>query len=234
MFFYVSGDSLIRHVHTATLLHLTNNYETGAIPQNASDKDRQHCSGVLQIVHKECSVEVAAKNVDELHPDTICTGFTPNKFIVDLVQDYHRVLLQKVRDKINSVINRENTWLILGVGLHYQLEIDSLKREYLDKVFEILSHSSNGWPKILWVELHAFSGYIRQVEGPTMKKIENFNKLVEEYLEKRGAKVLKTFEITKNVKSYDGRHHGLGMNLLKVDLIMNYLEQFYRKNSKKS
>jgi len=222
---------LIRHVHTAMLLHLTNDYETGAIPQNASEEVRQKCSGVLQITKKECSVEQMSQSVKELKNHTLCTGFATRKFQIDLVQDYHNTLIPEVNEKFKSLLNRKNAWIIGGVGLHYQLNFDILRREYLEKIVAILQKSNNGWPKVLWIENHAYSGYIRQVSGPAMQSIKNFNNLIENYLNKHNIKMLRTFELTKNVRSYDGRHHGLALNLLKVNLILNYLDQFYKENS---
>ena len=218
---------MIRHLHTATFLHLTNDYETGAIPQNTSDTERQRCSGVLQIVKKECSIEVTAQNSDELAPGAMCPGVAPDFIEIDLIQDYHKTLLPKVREKIKSLLNRPNSWIIIGVGLHYQLNFDLLRREYLDKVVEILRQSTNGWPRMMWIGNHAYSGFVRQLSGPNMESIKTFNSKVNKYLQRHGIEMLRTFEMSRNVRSYDGRHHGLGLNLLKTNLMLNYVGQFY-------
>ena len=230
--YFSSGDSLIRHLHTATFLHLTNDFELGAIPQNTTDADHQRCAGVLQIVKKECSLEIVAKNTNELTPGAMCPGFTPDFLEIDIIQDYYKVLQPNVRAKIKSVLNRENAWIVIGVGLHYQLDFDLMRREYLDRVFQILKQSTNGWPRILWIENHAYSGFIRQEAGPRMESIKIFNNILAEYLaNKTGVEMLRTFQISRDVRSYDGRHHGLGLNLLKVNLMLNYIGQFYGDKS---
>ena len=220
---------MIRHLHTATFLHLTNDYETGAIPQNTSDTQRQKCAGVLQIVKKECSIKVTAQNTNELVPGSLCPGIATNYIEIDLVQDYYKILLPKVKDKIKSLLHRPNSWIIIGVGLHYQLDFELLKREYLDKVVGILQQSRNGWPRVLWVENHAYSGFIRQVAGPLMDSIKSFNNKIRTYFEKYdgGVEIIRTFEMSRQVRSYDGRHHGLGLNLLKTNLMFNHIGQFY-------
>ena len=232
--FNILGDSLIRHLHTATFLHLTNDYETGAIPQNTSETERQKCAGVLQIVKKECSIKVAAQNSDELTPGSLCPGIATNLIEIDLVQDYYKVLLPKVKDKIRSLLHQPNSWIIIGVGLHYQLDFDLLRREYLDQVVGILRQSNNGWPRMLWIENHAYSGFIRQVAGPRMGSIKSFNNKISKYFYQHdGVEIIRTFEMSRKVRSYDGRHHGLGLNLLKTNLMFNHIGQFYDSKNRK-
>ena len=128
-------------------------------------------------------------------------------------------------------MNLPDTWIITGVGLHYQLNFPHVKERYLDKIWKKINSSTNGWPKIIWFENHGISGFLREVVGPNRKRIQTFNRISNRYLTERNIPVIPTFDMSDNVMSYDGRHYGIGFNELKVQLLMNYLKQYYAKHT---
>ncbi|XP_057315806.1 uncharacterized protein LOC130656882 [Hydractinia symbiolongicarpus] len=219
------GDSLMRQFHTMMLLLLTDDYLEGSIPFNATYNKKKLCRGEQQITNKVCSVEIVSKTTDELPLNSVCGGKVNLK--VDLVQDYHRTLITDVSNKLKSILNLENHWVIAGVGLHYQLDFNAVKKEYLDKVWNILGESKNGWPKIIWIGIHGVHGFLRMQTGQSNAKIQNFNKKVNKYWEERNVTVIETFNMSVGLKSYDGRHYGFGFNRLKVQVLLNYLYQAY-------
>lgn len=220
------GDSLIRHIHTALLLHLTNDYNKGAIPQNAKMQVRQECEGALQLTKRSCSVESIAQSTTELPLGSVCKGFGTN-LNIEMAQDYYTALHPTISDQIDSIMNRADTWIIGGVGLHYQLNFPLVKEQYLNKVWRMLNSSTNGWPKMVWFENHGVSGFLREVAGPNNKRMQTFNRIMRRYLTERNIPVIPTYDMSNNVRSYDGRHYGIGFNDVKVQLFINFLKQRY-------
>ena len=50
---------------------------------------------------------------------------------------------------------------------------------------------------------------------------------MEKYWAERNVAVVDTYEISKRIKSYDGRHYGFGLNKLKIQLILLEILDYY-------
>ena len=212
-------------MHTVLLLMITNNYYEGSIPIKTSDENRKLCRGEHQITSKKCSVELVAQTTNELSKNAICTG--KNNFFVDIIQDYHRTLIPEIKTKIKDLLGRRNSWIIAGVGLHYQLDFEIMKTEYLDKVWAMLQSSSNGWPRLIWIGIHGTFGFLRLDTDVNNNRKIAFNKKVNDYWTKREVVVIETFNMSSGIRSFDGRHYGIGFNELKIQMIVNLLYQQY-------
>ncbi|XP_012557215.2 uncharacterized protein LOC105844769 [Hydra vulgaris] len=215
------GDSLIRQIYTVMLMILTNNYFNGSIPSYASEKDKFMCTGEHQVTNKDCSVRVVAQNSAELPFHALCNGANVT---IKMIQDYNHKLAPEVYIAINKTISQENNWIIAGVGLHYQLKFENLKSVYLDPLWELLSSSLNAWPKLIWFDIHGIFGFLRMRTAAMNDEIVTFNKKIQQYWEHRNVTVVKTFNFSQNLRSYDGRHYGVGFNELKAQLILHLLK----------
>lgn len=214
------------------LLHLTNDYKKGVLPQNATAAVKKECEGFVQLTKRSCSVESVAQSTNELPPNSLCKGLDINNsnLKIEMLQDYYIALHPTISNKIDSLMNQPNTWIIGAVGLHYQLNFPMVKEHYLDPVWKKLNSSKNGWPKMIWFENHGVSGFLREVSSINNDRIRAFNRLVSNYLSDKNIPIIPSFNSSYNVRSYDGRHYGIGFNQLKVQLLINYLEQFYAKS----
>ena len=52
-----------------------------------------------------------------------------------------------------------------------------------------------------------------------------FNRRMKEYLQPRGVDVFDVFNLTLGLHSYDGTHYGPGVNMMKAQLLLNYLRE---------
>ena len=52
-----------------------------------------------------------------------------------------------------------------------------------------------------------------------------FNRRMKEYLQPRGVDVFDVFNLTLGLHSYDGTHYGAGVNMMKAQLLLNYLRE---------
>ena len=207
-------------------MFLTDNYFDGSLPVNITELEKQMCRGESQITNKKCSVEIVAQNVEELPEFSVCSN-VKSKMKVEIVQDYHTTLIPKVSEKIDKLFEKENSFIISGVGLHYQLDFNIVKKEYLEKIWSKLKASKNGWPKLIWISVHGIHGFLRLATRFANQRIVTFNKKVEKYWAERNVAVVDTYEISKRIKSYDGRHYGFGLNKLKIQLILLEILDYY-------
>ena len=208
-------------------LLLSGNPYSGAMPVKASKKDREFCYGDLQIAIKKCNLEVVAHRIDELTPNSICGGKI--NFHLDLVENYKKYLPDTDMKQIRQYLGRNNSFVVLAVGLHYRLDVDKVIDVYINKVLDVIESEGNGWPKIIWMGIHAVPNFLLMEPLFHNEGILKFNKQIHEYLRRRDVAVIDTFDMSKRLLSYDGLHYGLGLNFLKVNMILNYLEEQYER-----
>ena len=55
--------------------------------------------------------------------------------------------------------------------------------------------------------------------------ISHYNQKMKEFLKPLGIPVFDVFHLTLGVKSYDGTHFGVGVNMMKAQLLLNFLEE---------
>lgn len=208
-------------------LLLSGNPNSGAIPVKASKKDREFCYGDHQIAIKKCNLEVVAHRIDELVPNSICGGKV--NFHLDLVENYKKYLPDPDMKQIRQYLGRNNAFVVLAVGLHYRLDVQKVIDVYIKKVLDVIESEGNGWPKVIWMGIHAVPNFLLMNPLFHNEGILKFNKQIHEYLRRRDVAVIDTFDMSKRLLSYDGLHYGLGLNFLKVNMILNYLEEQYER-----
>ncbi|XP_046574706.1 uncharacterized protein LOC124282728 isoform X2 [Haliotis rubra] len=86
------------------------------------------------------------------------------------------------------------------------------------------------WPKLIWFATHKFG----IMKSPKMPKQENshvaaFNKRMSAALGKYHIPIFDTYNLTSGVMSMDGAHFGIGVNSMKVQLLLNYLLELKSK-----
>eukprot|EP00794_Sanderia_malayensis_P000217 gene217-832_t len=221
------GDSVIRQLFTTMLLILSGNPQSGSVPRNASKSELSRCAGELQLTQRDCSIGITAHSMDVLPLGSICDGATD--FQLHLLTDYGSSLQTDVLDKIKEMLGQKNSYVVLGVGFHYGLNSDYVISNFISKVTRLVENGGHGWPRIIWMELHSLNGFLRMETKFHNDRIFKFNSHVNDYLEKRNITVLRTFEKSKILKSYDGQHYGLGFNLHKIQMILNLIESEYQK-----
>ena len=180
------------------------------------------------MTRKDCSIKVATKSLTRLPPHTICGARKVSD--IDIVQDYGFQLTPKVINKLKSHLCKENTWIVFAVGFHYQLNFKRVKERYLDKFWAIKSESGCSWPQLVWMGLHTLDGFLRQTTLPHNQKIRKYNGDIAEYWATKNVTVVDTASMSDGINSYDGRHYGVGFNMLKVNLLLGILKRYYDEN----
>lgn len=221
------GDSLIRHMITTMLLLITGDPQSGAIPANANKELYKICSGEFLYTNKDCSLYKTAHSSNELSPGAVCSG--KRNFTINSAQMYMNGITEEAKNKTRELIGRENSYIVLGVGLHFFLRDDAVRNDVINVLLKIIKDGGGTWPKIIWIEIHNVDGFLRMDTKFHNDKIESFNKKINEFFEERNISVVRTFDMSKYLKSYDGRHYGMAFNFYKTQLLLNHLERKYEK-----
>lgn len=81
------------------------------------------------------------------------------------------------------------------------------------------------WPRLLWIGTHA-PGLLKspKFREQTAEGVQNFNKNVYAILNQFQVPYLDTFDFTNGIVSFDGTHYGWGVNMLKVNMLLTYIQ----------
>ena len=136
---------------------------------------------------------------------------------------YAKLALQKVRGKLNAT----NSVIAIGVGLHMGLNADKVFNGYLKPILQLKHQAASQWPLIIWLTTHAHGSIkpIPYIESQGNDKIIRYNQEMRRFLEPFEVPVFDTFNLTVGVHSYDGTHYGFGVNMMKAQLFLNFLDE---------
>ena len=110
------------------------------------------------------------------------------------------------------------------------LDANKVFTGFLKPMVQLKEQSASKWPLIVWLTTHAHGSLkpIAYLESQGNKKISRFNSDMRELLEPVGIPVFDTFNLTLGVHSYDGTHYGFGVNMMKAQLFMNFLDETFQ------
>ena len=210
---------------------LTNGFNEGSFRKALTKEDRKFCRGEHQITSRKCSWNIIKKKLSQSNnSSSICNGY--GNIDVDFLVDYKQKFADEFIKKIDSLSSKENSWLICSVGLHFYLDFDKLKVIYLDRLWEKLQRSEKKWPKLIWVGIHALDVFLKLSLTPHKRKLKAFNSKVTDYWTERNVTIIDTYPFSEGIKSFDGAHYGLGLNQLKMHIIVDTIQQYYDHHAK--
>lgn len=220
------GDSLTRHFFTALAILLTNNFATGALRTNIDKKQKQNCQGEFQFIDSgkyNCHGSIAREWEDL---QNVC-GETPVNFKVYLKEAYNYNLFPKAKKAVKSLLNKTGSIVVMNVGLHMSLNSYEVIENYVGPLVDMVAKNGSGWPKLIWHELHSVDNFLRSEIKSLFSSWNKYNDEMAEYFKKVKVDVLQMSRLTKDILSYDFRHFGLGGNMMKVQVLLNYLKTWF-------
>ncbi|XP_048249003.1 uncharacterized protein LOC124151308 [Haliotis rufescens] len=202
------GDSLMRHVYTAMLMVLSNS--TALNP----DKDSHvQCNGMYAFSDKICRANIKRQA-------TFCGGSVTLK----MLEYFHLEDAAKFHADFHSFLNQNKTVVLVGVGCHDNFNFERVFNEYIYPVIDMMKKNKALWPKVIWSANHKF-GLLKSPKIPLQDNshVASFNRLMSEGLGKYAIPIFDTYNLTSGVMSTDGGHFGIGVNVMKVQMLLNYL-----------
>lgn len=219
------GDSLVRHFFSAMLLILTNDPLHGALKFNTPPKMRDICQGDSQFVDSICHIHTAMTWRDVTDNPNFCDGWA--RFQISYVKAYKVEVASLAHLAIKKRLNKVGSVVLMGIGIHNNFNASAVIESYLEPAVRMISTSKNGWPHLIWLSTHSMGplkpiNYHRDQGNPA---ILSFNDNLQKYCNEHNITVLDTFNMTRGVHSFDGTHFGIGVNMMKVQVLLNYLEE---------
>jgi hypothetical protein len=219
------GDSLTRHFFVALAVLLTNNPSMGGLNANSDQKRREQCQGELQFIDRgryNCHGIIAHRWEDL---PQVCGG--KGNFKVSLEEAYHYHLFPKAKKTVTRLLNKTGSVVVFNVGLHMLLRTEEIIHKYVGPLVDLVTRNSNGWPKLIWHNLHGIENFLKSDITELFTKWSRYNEELAPYLKRQGIAILDSSQLTRGIKSYDARHFGLGGNTIKVQVLLNYLKRWF-------
>ena len=96
---------------------------------------------------------------------------------------------------------------------------------FLKPLVELVKASKTGWPRLLWVHPLQIGPVISKTfwRGVGNEEVETYIQDIDQYLKQENIPVFNFRKLTTNVHSHDGTHYGLGLNVMKAQIWLNYL-----------
>uniref|UniRef100_H2ZEC5 Uncharacterized protein n=1 Tax=Ciona savignyi TaxID=51511 RepID=H2ZEC5_CIOSA len=220
---YFVGDSLIRNMYMGMVILLTGDRRKGIWKTCVTKELQNTCLGENQFVLRRCHDLVIAQSLKDLgyNNGVLCGGhryFTAEYMAYGMPSQ----AVEFVKF-VQSLAGKPNTYVVLGIGLHFHLNSQKIIDTYLDPVLTMLRGLGHEWPKLVWV--HPLS--IGLLKPPKYMKsqgtvaIAKFIMEMEAYLILHKIPCLDFRGITTKVHSYDGTHYGTGVNVMKTQILLN-------------
>ncbi|XP_070196564.1 uncharacterized protein [Littorina saxatilis] len=215
---YFIGDSFVRHVYTALLLYARQNELSGAISPITPPGIKVACAGIYMFTEKTCRHWLDRTT-------SICHGKTRVKFLeyvyIKQAPSIHRAVME--------LLNKTRSLVFIGTGIHDNFNANDTKTTILKPLLQQLRNVT--YPRILWAATHA-PGLLKtpRIQEQSYESIRRYNKEISDFLSEFDVPVFDTFNMTDGVMSFDGAHYGMGVNKVKVRVLLAYLLELYLKH----
>jgi len=225
------GDSFVRNMFVTLLMLLSDDTERGAWSRNMREDQMVYCRHERYILYEECRDMI--RDIRQLrYPEKLCDGHQPN-FTVSAKVTYSGKAREDFINATRDLAGKPGNLVLLGMGIHMGLKADvvisriiepglqSRDKFYANKTMPAASK----WPQIIYV-IPMRSGILKPVRYLVRQDdhtLWDFADKVSTYCRENDIPVLDFRSLTNNVHSFDGGHYGIGVNLMKNQIFLNYL-----------
>ncbi|XP_071118926.1 uncharacterized protein [Haliotis cracherodii] len=206
------GDSLMRHMYYVLLQKLGVPLRDIFEPQAPKDECQFH--GIF--AERSCLHYVKS-------PRTVCDG---NTLLSYTSYFYSQNGPQLYQDTLKMLQNPQ-TLLFTGIGYHVHFNHEWVCTQYIKPIAQLLQDKKSRWPKLLWLEVNA-PGFVRAPKDydKVVADVKVFNKKLDECLQSYKTPILKTYNMSSDLLSFDGVHYGFGFNSMKINLLLSFLREW--------
>ncbi|XP_067679518.1 uncharacterized protein [Haliotis asinina] len=202
------GDSLLQHIYIAFLMSVRGNFKDGGIRPSDTRVWKKICSGMNMFTQTACLGRLDTR-------PNICKGrvkLNLNKNLPQLIGE------------VTASLNTRKTLFVVGIDIREDYNSTNVQIQYLKPTLDRLRKIGILWPKVLFVDMDA-PGIMKRSDTQSKSNVLLFNRDMEKFLKEYEVPVLKTFNMTEDVRSFDGTHYALGVNVVKANVILNYIQE---------
>ncbi len=211
---YFQGDSLARKFFASFLLFLSENHSHGLLNPDMTSKVKHYCQEELQILNPSCK-QFTIKSSIQMDDTGVC-GFQTD-FLVEYFGDFNTFVTKETEERITSLVNITNSYIILNAGAHFNSQWGSFIDYYLSYIALLLKDVE--WPKVIVESLPRVPSVTisdqRGLFRDSVRKFSKDNKML----------FLDNFNLTNNLLPFDGKHFGVNFHRLKVNILLNLLKK---------
>ncbi|XP_071119050.1 uncharacterized protein [Haliotis cracherodii] len=207
------GDSFVQHLYTGLLMTVRGNFKDGGVRPTESRAWKSRCSGMNMF-------DDGCRRFLDSRPWNICGGRVTLSW---LEHNFGKSWTALINDVIVGLAYRK-TLFVIGIGMNEDYNSTKAKMDYLKPTFDRLRKIDILPPKVLFVDMNA-PGIMKRSHTQSKPRVLRFNRDMEKFLKEYKVPVLKTFNMTDGVRSFDGTHHALGVNVVKANIFLNYIQE---------
>ncbi|XP_076818557.1 uncharacterized protein LOC143464584 isoform X2 [Clavelina lepadiformis] len=228
---YYVGDSFMRNMFMTTLMLLVGDPVRGAWPKKMTEEAKHLCMSCQMYKLPICRKIISDMN-DVADPGSLCGGKSPS-FNHKVLTYYSNDYKDEFINLVNTLAGKNGTLIMLGVGYHMSCLAKPVIDNFLNPALSAIGHyyTSNKltgprWPRIFFV-LPMPTGLLKPPQHLDMQNDVKMRQLaieITKYCKERDIPVFDFRALGKHVHSFDGTHYGLGVNLMKIQILINYLD----------
>ncbi|CAL1533383.1 unnamed protein product [Lymnaea stagnalis] len=212
---YFIGDSFMRQLYTSVLAMLRDAKPRHVIRDNVPLANVTNCDKYYRFV-ADCRNYLIWSTKE-------CNG-TTNLSMKSIYKAQNSDGPLKSIRELNGTVN---SWLVVGLGAHDYYNITAVRQHMIDPLLNILKNST--WPKLIWMASHS-PGLLKTgtEKRQQSQALLDYNDQLTAILNARGIPILKFFDFTKGVFSFDGAHYG---SIFAINFLTSALEPVFLKSS---
>lgn len=231
---YFAGDSFIFNMYSSMLMLLTGKPVIGSWPKTSmTAKDRELCSNYGTGYWISC--RGATRSLDQmLHRDSLCGDGRNVTFKMELKKYYSSKFEKDFKEFVRTLLGKKGTYVIVGIGFHVQMRLDLAIDHFMKpavglvkRFYENKKTATTGkrWPQFIFSYPLEY-GILKPTRYLAAQKISkqlHFQRGMANYCRRNSIPILDFNPLVKNVISFDGIHYGVGVNMAKSQILLNYI-----------
>uniref|UniRef100_H2Y2R0 Uncharacterized protein n=2 Tax=Ciona intestinalis TaxID=7719 RepID=H2Y2R0_CIOIN len=222
------GDSHMRNMFVGMMMLLSNDPNQGAWSTHTTPEQKKRCHGFEFFFWDNCRTVI--EDMYELpHYNKLCRNRTP-KFSAAVKVYFSLEYAGKFVDLVKQRLGKIGTLIVVGVGLHINLNPTATIDRYLKPAVDVIEkHYANSsamkWPKLVWV-LPLPANLLKptqNIKSQGKEGLDAFSSKLNEYCKEHGIPVMDFGKMAQFTQSFDGFHYGLAVNLMLNQILLNYI-----------
>lgn len=226
---YFVGDSLTLNYYIGFMAHVLNDYKYGPIEPSLrryqselsdNNKEQGTCNGYQEMLYRRTDCKA-------LQSSKMLTNYNCADTSINFIDIRNKSDIWKVEDKISELrdINElESSIFVINAGTHEKFRFDMVIQSIMNRVLETNLPKKN----LLWISqvrpsFNVPLKYNRKQNAWT--RMKEFYKKMNKWTDKHNVNSLDLHPISANAFSPDGTHYSMGVQLMKTQLLLQYLEE---------
>lgn len=224
---YFVGDSLTLNYYIGFMSHIINDYEFGPTDPKLRKRSGSTteggggtCNGYQEMLYRrtDCKALTSSSQISNYNCDNTSVNFIDIRNKSDIF---------KVEDKIEELKHKnelEQSIFVINAGTHEKFRFDMVIDNIMNRVLATNIPKKN----LLWISqvrpsFNVPLKYNRKQSA--WQRMKEFYKKMDAWVDENEVNSLDLHPISANAFSPDGTHYSMGVQLMKTQLLLRYLEE---------